>query len=48
MELFQGKKRIKTEKRVDVQWRAKKVRRQKAIRTIRMKCYTKNEENRER
>jgi hypothetical protein len=47
MELFEGKKRIKTEKRINVQWRAKKMRRQEVIRTVRMKCYTKGEENRE-
>jgi hypothetical protein len=28
-----------------VQWREKKTRRQKAIRSIRIKCYTKNEKN---
>jgi hypothetical protein len=28
-----------------VQWREKKTRRQKAVRSIRMKCYTKSEEN---
>jgi len=31
----------------NVQRRGKKTRRQKAIRSIRMKCYTKSEENRE-
>jgi len=31
----------------NVQWREKKTRRQKAIRSIGVKCYTKSEENRE-
>jgi hypothetical protein len=31
----------------NVQWREKKTRRQKAIKCVRMKCYTKSEENRE-
>jgi len=30
-----------------VQWREKKTRRQKAVKSIRMKCCTKREENRE-
>jgi hypothetical protein len=30
-----------------VQWREKKTRKQKAIRSIKMKCYTKSEDSRE-
>ena len=45
--IISGKEEIKDEEESNMQWREKKTRRQKAIRSIRMKYYTKSEENTE-